>query len=384
MNYKGHKHIAIVSTILDDWGGSEELWALSTPYLQKEGFSITVLKERVNFRHKRIAQLKNAHVVFYALKKNYHRILMGFLKAFHKVINPNYKAHLEAFEKFLQRQKPELVIISQAINFDGLAYGNICLKHQINYVIICQKAVDFFWPPPNDREYMIEVFKNAKKCFFVSNHNQILTEEQFGFRFNNSEIIFNPNKLSTNLIPYPSTDFGFKIALIGRLFIIDKGHDILFRILAKDKWKKRNLQLSLIGLGPDKGGLTALANLLDLKNVSFLGFQEDIKQIWSEHHALVLPSRSEGMPLVILEAMAAGRTVVATRAGGTQEIVEDGITGFMGDATESSFEETLERAWEKRDQWESIGMEASRYLKKTMVVDAEIAFSKHIISLIHE
>jgi len=384
MNYKGHKHIAIVSTILDDWGGSEELWALSTPYLQKEGFSITVLKERVNFRHKRIAQLKNAHVVFYALKKNYHRILMGFLNAIHKTINPNYLAPLDAFEKFIQRQKPELVIISQAINFDGLAYGNICLKHQINYVIICQKAVDFFWPPPNDREYMIEVFKNAKKCFFVSNHNQILTEEQFGFRFNNSEIIFNPNKLSTNLIPYPSTDFGFKIALIGRLFIIDKGHDILFRILAKDKWKKRNLQLSLIGSGPDKGGLTALANLLDLKNVSFLGFQEDIKQIWSEHHALVLPSRSEGMPLVILEAMAAGRTVIATRAGGTQEIVEDGITGFMGDATESSFEETLERAWEKRDQWESIGMEASRYLKKTMVVDAEIAFSKHIISLIHE
>ncbi len=384
MKQRDHKHIAIVTTILDDWGGSEELWALSTPYLQKEGFSITVLKERINFTHKRIAQLKSANVVFFELKKNYHRIVEGALKAFHKVINPNYKAHLEAFEKFLQRQKPELVIISQAINFDGLAYGNLCIMHHIDYVIISQKAVDFFWPPPNEREYMIKVYKNAKRCYFVSNHNKNLTEEQFGFRFNNSEIIANPNKLSADIIPYPSIEFGFKIALIGRLFIIDKGQDILFRILAKDKWKKRNLQLSLIGSGPDKEGLKALAHLLDLNNVVFLGFQEDIKQVLSDHHALILPSRSEGMPLVILEAMAAGRTVIATRAGGTMEVVEDEITGFMGDATEIGFEETLERAWEKRHQWESMGAEASTYLKQKIVIDAEITFATHIISLIHE
>jgi glycosyltransferase involved in cell wall biosynthesis len=379
-----NKHIAIVTTILDDWGGSEELWALSIPYLQKEGFSITVLKERINFTHNRIAQLKSANVAFYALKKNYHRIVEGALKAFHKLITPNYKANLDAFEKFIKKQKPKLVIISQGINFDGLAYGNLCLKHQIDYVIISQKAVDFFWPPPNDREYMIRVFKNAKKCLFVSNHNQILTEEQFGFRFNNSEIIFNPNKLSTNLIPYPSTDFGFNITLIGRLFIIDKGQDILFRILAKDKWKKRNLHLSLIGSGPDKEGLLAMANLLNLKNVTFLGFQNDIEQIWLDHHALVLPSRSEGMPLVILEAMAAGRTVIATRAGGTQELVEDGVTGFIGDATESSFEETLERAWEKRHGWEEIGLAAASFIKTKIKVNPEIDFAKKIISLIHE
>ncbi|MFM6948844.1 MAG: glycosyltransferase family 4 protein [Aquirufa sp.] len=383
MKHQNNSHIAIVSTCLDDWGGSEELWALSIPYLQKEGFSISVLKERINFTHKRVVQLKRSNVVFYALKKNYHRILMGFLNSFHKLIKPNYIAHLDSFEKFIQKQKPELVIISQAINFDGLPYGNICLKHQIAYVIISQKAVEFYWPHPNEREYMINVFKMAKKCFFVSEKNKILTEEQFGFRFNNSETITNPNKLSTNSIPYPSTEFGFKIALIGRLFIIDKGQDILFRILAKEKWKKRDLHLSLIGSGPDKEGLQALAQLLALKNITFLGFQEDIKQIWSDHHALVLPSRSEGMPLVILEAMAVGRTIIATRAGGTMEIVEDEVTGFIGDATESSFEETLDRAWKKRHQWESIGMEASIYLKQKIIIDAEITFAKHIISLIH-
>ena len=54
-----NKNIAIVSTCLDDWGGSEDVWSMCIPYLQKEEFSISVLKERVNFKHKRIAQLKN-------------------------------------------------------------------------------------------------------------------------------------------------------------------------------------------------------------------------------------------------------------------------------------------------------------------------------------
>lgn len=378
------KHIAIVSTIVDDWGGCEELWALSTPYLQKEGFSITVLKEHVNLKHKRIAQLKEANVSFFELNKTLHRIFKLFVTAYFRLFKPATNFQFHRFEKYLKRQKPQLVIISQAINFDGLSYGNICLKQQVEFVIVSQKAVEFYWPPKNERANMIHVFQHAKKCFFVSHHNKNLTEEQFGFRFSNSEIISNPNKLSKTILPYPSTSFGFKLALIGRLFIIDKGQDILFRILAKEKWKQRNLQVSLIGSGPDEEGLKAMANLLDIKNVAFLGFQEDIQQIWLEHHALVLPSRSEGMPLVILEAMAAGRTLIATKAGGTMEIVEDEVTGFIGDATESGFEQTLEKAWENRHRWESIGIEASNYLKNQIISNAEIDFANQIISITHE
>jgi glycosyltransferase involved in cell wall biosynthesis len=383
-NVLRNKNIAIVSTCLDDWGGSEDVWSMCIPYLQKEEFSISVLKERVNFKHKRIAQLKNENVTFIELKKNYNIIFKPFIRAYYSIIKHNYNTHFYSFENFLKRQKPQLIIISQAINFDGLQYGNLCLKHQIEFVIISQKAVEFYWPPESERGYMIDVFKNAKKCYFVSKHNRNLTEEQFGFRFKNSEIIGLPNKLKNHLIPYPSTKFGFKIALIGRLFIIDKGQDILFRILAKEKWKKRELQVSLIGLGPDNEGLKAMANLLELKNVAFLGFQDDIKQIWLNHHALVLPSRSEGMPLVILEAMAAGRTVIATKAGGTLELVEDGVTGFIGDATENSFEQALDQAWEKRHLWESIGIEASNFINKKEIINAEINFAKNIISLIYE
>ena len=378
------KYIAILSTCVDDWGGSEELWAISTPHLQKEDFDITVLKENINFNHKRIVDLKSKKVKFIALSKSYNKVLKRFINAYYQIKKPFYNAHLYAFEKFIKTKKPSLIIISQAINFDGLHYAQLCLKHNIEYIIISHKAVEFYWPPQGERSYMINVYKQARMCYFVSEHNKNLTEEQFGFRFKNAEIIRNPMKIKPIPIPYPSTEQGFKLLMIGRLFVIDKGHDILFRILTKEKWKKRKLHLSIVGTGPDYEGLQAMASLLKLENIEFLGHQDNIKQIWLNHHALAIPSRSEGMPLVVIEAMSAGRTVIATRAGGTQELVKNEVTGFIGDATENSFEKTLENAWSNRMRWNTMGLEASHYIKKNISATPELDFAKKIISLVYE
>lgn len=61
----------------------------------------------------------------------------------------------------------------------------------------------------------------------------------------------------------------------------------------------------------------------------FLGFRRDVPQLLGELDVFVIPSVSEGFPLVALEAMAAGRPVVSTRCGGPDEVVEDGVTGLM-------------------------------------------------------
>ena len=54
--------------------------------------------------------------------------------------------------------------------------------------------------------------------------------------------------------------------------------------------------------------------------------------IWAEHHALVLPSRFEGMPLVVVEAMLCGRPCIVTDVGGNAELIRDGINGFLAKA----------------------------------------------------
>lgn len=286
------------------------------------------------------------------------------------------------FTRALIKTRPDLVIISQAINFDGLAFGLQCLKLSIPYVIISQKAVDFYWPDYRGREYMAKVWKKALRCYFVSHHNMRLTEQQFGFHFFNGQVIQNPVKLSPVPLPYPNTCEGYRLACVGRLFLLDKGQDMLLRVLAQDKWKRRPLSVSFVGSGVDRQALEDMARLLDIRQVDFAGYV-DTQAIWEHYHGLILPSRSEGMPLAITEAMAAGRCSIVTSAGGNAEIIADGVTGFVSDVSEKGLDETMERAWKCRDDWKGMGIEASRVIARRLHIPPEDLFVNHINTLMY-
>ncbi len=79
-------------------------------------------------------------------------------------------------------------------------------------------------------------------------------------------------------------------------------------------------------LGPPIRELIGSLNLGD--RFRLLGFRSDVRQILEDLDFMVLASTSEGMPLVTIEAMAAGKPLVVTRCGGTPEVVEDGVTGL--------------------------------------------------------
>jgi glycosyltransferase involved in cell wall biosynthesis len=86
----------------------------------------------------------------------------------------------------------------------------------------------------------------------------------------------------------------------------------------------------IAGDGPERPRLEGLARAFDLGGrVRFLGHREDVPALLAAADALVLPSRFEGLPNVVLEAMAAGKPVVATAAPGTAELVVDGETGRL-------------------------------------------------------
>lgn len=86
----------------------------------------------------------------------------------------------------------------------------------------------------------------------------------------------------------------------------------------------------LAGDGPLRAGLEAQAASLGIgERVRFLGHQPDVERVFAALDVFVLPSRSEGLSNTILEAMASGRPVVATRVGGADELVEDGLTGTL-------------------------------------------------------
>lgn len=383
------RKIIIVSTCSEDWGGSEELWGKSIPPLQTAGFEIAVVKYEINREHPQYVKLANNNVelieifpkkaISAKIKRKTADLFVKVAVNF-KIIKPKGE-DFSNYIKIMRHQSPSLVIISQGINFDGLKLAYQCLRLNIPYVVIAQKAVDFYWPYITDRAMMLEALLKAKKVFFVSRHNLRLTEEQFGKRLSNGQVIFNPVKLS-NTIPYPTSTDVYKLACLGRLFVLDKGQDILIRIMSEEKWRNRPITISFIGKGNDEPALTDMVDLLNVTNVNFEGQIEDIEDMWKSYHALILPSRSEGLPLSMVEAMSAGRPVIISNAGGNTEMVEEGITGFIGHADEESFGEAMERAWNNRNHWEQIGKNAAKYIAEHVPKSPETEFANLIAELL--
>ena len=86
----------------------------------------------------------------------------------------------------------------------------------------------------------------------------------------------------------------------------------------------------LVGKGSLQAETEALVRELGLEGVvRFLGVRRDVPELMSAADGYLLSSAWEGMPIVLLEAAAAGLPIVATRVGGNHEVVRDGETGFL-------------------------------------------------------
>lgn len=108
----------------------------------------------------------------------------------------------------------------------------------------------------------------------------------------------------------------------------DKGHDILFKALPAIQSRCPDVRLVLVGGGTHLDARRREAAPLG-DRVQFLGQRDDVPQLLEAADLFVSPSRNEGLPTVVIEAGAAGLPAVATNVGGTSEIVEDGVTGFL-------------------------------------------------------
>lgn len=116
---------------------------------------------------------------------------------------------------------------------------------------------------------------------------------------------------------------------IGRLSH-EKGQDVLLHAFALVAAGHPELRITLAGDGPDRTLLAALARSLGIEHrVHFLGHRSSVGTVYAASDVVVLPSRSEGMPNVLLEAMSLGVPVIATRVGGVGEVAIDGQTAWL-------------------------------------------------------
>lgn len=119
------------------------------------------------------------------------------------------------------------------------------------------------------------------------------------------------------------------IGAVGRL-TSQKAHDVLLQAAAIAKKEFASLKCLIVGEGPMRTALEQQARELHLgDNVIFTGYRRDIPALLGIFDVFVLPSRFEGLPLSILEAMAAGKPVIASAVDGIPEVVIDGQTGLL-------------------------------------------------------
>ncbi|MBY6058107.1 glycosyltransferase [Leisingera daeponensis] len=131
--------------------------------------------------------------------------------------------------------------------------------------------------------------------------------------------------------PAPLPPGPLRLAAIGR-FVEQKGQMVLLRAMAQLVRRIPDLHLSLIGDGEMRPDLeTAIAEHGLQRNITFTGWlaEDGVRQELARAHALVMPSFAEGLPMVVMEAMAAARPVIATYIAGTPELVVQGQTGWL-------------------------------------------------------
>jgi glycosyltransferase involved in cell wall biosynthesis len=109
-----------------------------------------------------------------------------------------------------------------------------------------------------------------------------------------------------------------------------KDHVTLLRAAAELRRGRPDLRLVLIGSGPLERDLRRAVDQLELQGcVSMLGSRADVADLLAGFDVFALSSRHEGLPIALLEAMAAGVGCVATRVGGVPEVVTDGVDGLL-------------------------------------------------------
>ena len=372
------KYLFIMAQVGHPWGGSEALWSSAAEHLVRNGNEVRISAKDWGRPVPQIEKLRAAGCqVFHRDYK-----LPSFItRQFRKVFRPP-AWHLSEVRR--AGTGVDLAVISQGASIDGLDWMEAANSAGIRYAPIAQSAIVYWWPDDDAAERLKKAYEHASASYFVSQSNLELSRWQFASPLCSAKVVRNPFGVRYDAqLPWPRVFEGpIQLACVGRLDVISKGQDVLLQVLGLPHWREREVRLTLIGTGPHERSLRGIVERLKLTNVEFSGHQENIEEVWAKNHAMVLPSRFEGMPLVVVEAMLCGRPCIVTDVGGNRELVRDGINGFMAKApTIELLDETMNRAWERRDQWKEIGLVAATDARQFVSPDPGRDFARELSTL---
>jgi len=302
------------------------------------------------------------------------------------------------FLKIVYDEKPH-VIISMLTHCNIMAISTKLLfgrKIIIGEHITLSEAIKtkagrrMLWFPT---AHLVKMFyRFADKIIAVSEGVKADLIEEFKIPPRNIQVIYNPIDLNriTALCNCPVEHNFFKEAglvllSVGRL-VPQKGFDILLKAFSRIV-NKIEARLIILGEGPEKESLSRLAKDLSIEEkVSFLGFQNNPYKFLSKANVFVLSSRFEGLPMVILEAMACNTPIISTDCkSGPREILQGGKCGLLvspedADALSMALLKLL-KAKNLRESFSRLGKQrAEEFAVKKIVAQYEDMIYKSLFS----
>jgi L-malate glycosyltransferase len=344
------------------WGGSEYLWSAAAQAALERGDRLLVVVFEHSLSVAAVAALASAGAEVVVRPST---ISAGPLPFLRRVLNrlgakrrPEWLRRVEGFA-------PEVIFASHGNTYEALSDPWVerwLLESHVPRLHLSTLNSLFHHLGLADRVRAQALFKRAQGVLFVARENLESAERQLASPLPRRRVVRTPVSLALWDAPLPWPAGGLRLASVARLEVRYKGQDLLLQALASPVWRERDWRLDIVGNGPDLDYINSLAIHYQLRErVRFVPHVPDVTTIWRENQVLVMPSRAEGTPIAMIEAMLCGRPAVMTDVGGAAEWVEEGRSGFIADGiTARSIGAALDRLWASRDRLEEMGCNARK------------------------
>ncbi len=236
------------------------------------------------------------------------------------------------------------------------------LRHKLSYQLCMRFVKRIVAVSEGVKKYLIEDRKIASKKIVIIHYGIDLS------LFKSRNGFLDKRKRSELGLP----DHKIVIGTVARLEI-QKGHRYLIAAAPEIINKFSNVVFVFAGDGTLRQELETQVNALGLQeNFRFLGFRKDVKELLFAFDVFVLPSLFEGLPNVILEAMASGRPIVATAVDGTPELIEHNETGLLvPPKSPHALQEQILNLLENEEKGSKLGRQAKEMAKQKFSFDQQ-------------
>ena len=248
----------------------------------------------------------------------------------------SYLRALVQFELICHQFRPDIVHVHFPLSQCLPVVGAHFLPHRWRLVTTVHGG-DVRWSPYADPRLQVWQARLFRRSDIVTSVSEGLLQDAirlYPFISTKARIVYNGVESRWFDAQSPASDRGVRYALFVGRFYDAKALDVLLRTWSRIYVRLHGTELWLAGDGTDREKLLALAGELGItSSVRFLGWKSlaELPALYKGARFVVLPSRQEANPVVLLEAGACGAVRVATRIPGITEIITHGVTGFLAE-----------------------------------------------------